>query len=130
MKVVTMNNHEPPTHLGFASSAAAPPRLLHPVHWRASAIRRVCLRNHHPQQSCTGRGRMRFFESDLHDYSLAPSSYSPRLVYLFVGSTLGVTTFNANFIRPIVILIRSSLSRNRKSCTIPALESCLTYLIC
>jgi hypothetical protein len=98
-----MNNHEPPTHLGFASSAAAPPRLLHPVNWRASAIRRVCLRNHHPQQSYIGRGRMWFFGSDLHDYSLAPSSSSPRLVYLFVGSALRVTTFNANSIRPIVI---------------------------
>jgi hypothetical protein len=52
-----------PTHLGFAATTAAPPRLLHPVHRRASAIGRVCLRNRRPQRSCTERWRIRFLEA-------------------------------------------------------------------
>jgi hypothetical protein len=119
-----------PTHLGFAASVATPPRLLHPVRRRASAIGRAGLRNRRPQRSCTGRGRIRFLRSDLHDCSLASSGSSPRLVYLFVGLTGRVVTFNTNFVRPIVIFIQSSSSRNRKSRTIFTLKSCLTYLIC
>jgi hypothetical protein len=58
------NNYENiPTHLGFATSAIAPRRLLYPVHRRASAIESVGLRNHRPQRSCTGRGWIRFLEA-------------------------------------------------------------------
>jgi hypothetical protein len=119
-----------PTHLGFTSSAATPPRLLHPVHRRASAIERAGLRNRRPQRSCTGRGRIWFLGSDLRDCLLALSSSSPRLVYLFIGLARRIVAFNANFVRPIVVFIQSSSSRNRKSRTVPALKSCLTYFIC
>jgi hypothetical protein len=47
----------------FASSAAVPPRLLHPVHRCASTIRRGCLRNHRPQRSCNGKGQIRFLKA-------------------------------------------------------------------
>jgi hypothetical protein len=117
------------THLGFAVTAAAPSRLLHPVRRRASAIGRAGLQNHRPQRSCTGRGRIRFLGSDLRDCSLTSSSSSPRLVYLFIGLAQRVVAFNVNFVRPIIVFIWSSSSRNRKSRTIPALKSCLTYLI-
>jgi hypothetical protein len=119
-----------PTHLGFAASAAAPLRLLHPVHRCASAIGRAGLRNHRHQQSYTGRWRIRFLGSDLHDCSLTSSSSSPRLVYLFVGLARSVVAFNVNFVLPIAVFIQSSSLRNRKSRTVPALKSCLTYLIC
>jgi hypothetical protein len=119
-----------PTHLGFAASAAAPLRLLHPVRRRVSAIGRAGLRNRHPQRSCIERGRIRFLGSDLHDCSVASSSSSQRLVYLFVGLVQRIVTFNVNFIRPIAVFIRSSSSRNHKSNTVPALKSCLIYLIC
>jgi hypothetical protein len=119
-----------PTYLGFVISAAAPLRLLHPVYRRASAIRRVGLQNYCPQRSCTGRGRIRFLESDLHDCSLASSNSSPQLIYLFVSHAPRVITFDANFVRLIAVFIRSSLSRYRKSRTFPAIKLCLTYLIC
>jgi hypothetical protein len=105
-------------------------KVLHPIHRRASAIERAGLQNRRPQRSCTWRGRIRFLESDLHDCSLASSSSSPRLVYLFVGLTRRVIAFNANFVRPIAVFIQSSSSRNRKSRMVPAPKSCLTYLIC
>jgi hypothetical protein len=99
-KIVTHEQpQKTPTHLDFTTSAAAPPRLLHPIHQRASAIGRAGLWNHRPQRSCTGRGRIRFLGSDLHDCSLASSSSSPRLVYLFVGHAPRVIAFNANFVR-------------------------------
>jgi hypothetical protein len=119
-----------PTHLGFTASAAASPSPLYPVHQRASAIGRAGLQNRRPQQSYTGTGQIRFLESDLRDCSLASSSSSPRLIYLFVGLARRVIAFNANFIRPIAVFIQSSSSRNRKSRTVPALKSSLTYLIC
>jgi hypothetical protein len=119
-----------PTHLGFAATPAAPLRLLHPVRRRASAIERAGLWNHHPQRSCTGRGRIRFLGSDLRDCSLASSSSSLWLVYLFVDLTRRVVAFNANFVRPITIFIQSSSLRNRKSRMVLTLKSCLTYLIC
>jgi hypothetical protein len=119
-----------PTNLGFAASAPAPPRLLHPVHRRVSAIGRAGLQTHHPQRSYIGRWRIRFLGSDLRDCSLTSSSSSPRLVYLFVGRALRVVAFNANFVRLIVVFIWPSSSRNRKSRTVPTLKSCLTYLIC
>jgi hypothetical protein len=119
-----------PTHLGFTASAAALSRLLHPVCRRASVIGRAALWNCHPQWSCTGRGRIRFLGSNLRDCSLASSSFSPRLVCLFVRLARRVIAFNVNFIKPIVVFIQSSSSRNRKSRTVPALKSCLTYLIC
>jgi hypothetical protein len=118
------------THLGFAASAAASSRLIHLVHRRASTIGRAGLQNRCPQRSCTRRGRIRFLESDIRDCSLASSSSSPRLVYLFVGLAQRVVAFNVNFVRPIIVFIRSSSSRNRKSRTVPTLKSCLTYLIC
>jgi predicted small integral membrane protein len=43
-------------------------------------------------------------ESDLHDYSLTSSSSSSRLIYLVVRRALRVIAFNANSIRPIVII--------------------------
>jgi hypothetical protein len=52
-----------PTHLGFITTAAAPPKLLHPVRRRASAIGRAGLWNRCPQRSCTRRGRIRFLEA-------------------------------------------------------------------
>jgi hypothetical protein len=119
-----------PTHLGFAATAAALPRLLYPVHRRALRIRRAGLQNRRPQRSCTGRGWIRFLGSDLHDCSLVSSSSSSQLIYLFVGLTRRVVAFNANFVRPIAVFIRSSSSRNRKSRMVLALKSCLTYLIC
>jgi hypothetical protein len=118
-----------PMHLDFIAFAAAPSRLLHPVHQHATAIERAGLQNRHVQRSCTGRGQIRFLWSDFCDCLLDLSSSSPQLVYLFVSHTLRVVTFNANFIRLIAIFIRSS-SRNRKSRTVPVLKSCLTYLIC
>jgi hypothetical protein len=117
-------------HLGFVTSAAAPPILFHLVRRHASAIGRAGLQNCCHQQSCIGRGWIRFLESDLHDCSLASSSSSPRLIYLFVGHVLRVVAFNTNFVKPIVIFIRSSSSRNRKSRMVPALKLCLTYLVC
>jgi hypothetical protein len=54
-------------HLDFATSTTAPPRLLHSVRRRASTIRRVGPRNRCPQQSCTGRGIIRFLRSNLCD---------------------------------------------------------------
>jgi hypothetical protein len=42
--------------------------------------------------------------SDLHDCSLASSSSSSRLVYLFVGHTPKVVAFNVNSVRPIVVV--------------------------
>jgi hypothetical protein len=83
----------------FHHICCSPPRLLHPIHQRASAIGRAGLWNHRPQRSCTGRGRIRFLGSDLHDCSLTSSSSSPRLVYLFVGRAPRVIAFNANFVR-------------------------------
>jgi hypothetical protein len=121
---------EIPTHLGFATFAAAPPRLIHLIRRRASVIGRAGLQNRRPQRSCTGRGRIRFLGSDFHDCLLALSSSSLRLVYLFVGLTRRVVVFNANFVRPIAVFIQSSSSRNRKSRTVSALKSYLTYLIC
>jgi hypothetical protein len=44
------------------------------------------------------------FGSNHRDCSLALSSSSPRLVYLFVGLTRRVIAFNVNFVRPIVIV--------------------------
>jgi hypothetical protein len=119
-----------PTHLGFTLSAVAPPRLLHLVHRHASAIGRAGLRNRRPQRSCTGRGRISFLGSDLRDCSLVSSSSPPRLVYLFVGLTRKVIAFNVNFVRPIVVFIQLSSSRNCKSRTVPTLKLCLTYLRC
>jgi hypothetical protein len=119
-----------PTHLGSIASAAAPPRLIHLVRRRAFAIGRAGLRNHRPQRSCTGRGRIRFLGSDLHDCSLVSSSSPPRLIYLFVDLARRVVAFNANFVGPIAVFIQLSSSRNRKSHMVPALKSCLTYLIC
>jgi hypothetical protein len=116
-----------PTHLGFAASAAVPPRLLHQ---HASAIERAGLRSHRPQRSYTGRGQIRFLKKKLRDCPLtSSSSSSPRPVYLFISHASRVVVFNANFVRPIVVFIRSS-SRNRKSCTVSVLKLCLTYLIC
>jgi hypothetical protein len=119
-----------PTHLGFAASTVVPPRLLHPIHQCASAIGRAGLRSHRPQRSYTGRGQIRFLKKNLRDCPLASSSSSsPRPVYLFISHTSRVVVFNVNFVRPIVVFIRSS-SRNRKSCTVSALKLCITYLIC
>jgi hypothetical protein len=126
----TRKSTKTPTHLSFAASTAAQPRLLHVVHRRASLIGRAYLQNHRPQRSCTRRVRIRFLESDPPDYSLALASSSPRLIYLFVDSTLRVIAFNVNFIRPVAIFIRLSSLRNHKSRTIPALKLCLRYLIC
>jgi hypothetical protein len=127
---VTEQPQKIPTRLGFTASTATLPMLLHPVHRRASMIGRVDLWNHCPQRSCIGRERIRFLGSSLHDCSLASSNSSPWLIYLFVSRAPSVVAFNANFVRLITVFIRSLLSWNRKSCMIPALKSCLTYLIC
>jgi hypothetical protein len=119
-----------PTYLGFTASAAAPSRLLHPSHWRAFAIGRACLWNCRPQRSCSGRGQLRFLGSDLHDYSLAFSSSSSRLVYLFVGHAPRVIAFNVNSVKLIIIFNWSSSSRNRTSHIVSAFKLYLTYLMC
>jgi hypothetical protein len=62
----TRTTTKTPTHLDFTASTAASPRLFHLVHRRAFTIGRVGLQNPHPQQSCTGRGRIRILVSDLH----------------------------------------------------------------
>jgi hypothetical protein len=126
----TRTDTKTPTHLCFTASPTALLRLLHPVHRRTSLIGRAALQNHRPQRSCTRRGRIRFLGSDLCDCLLASSSSSSRLIYLFIGRVPRVVAFNANFVRPIVVFIRSSSSKNRKSRTVPALKLCLTYLIC
>jgi hypothetical protein len=118
------------THLGFAPSVAAPPRLLYPVRGRASAIGRAGLRNRRPQWSYTGRGWIRFLGSGLRDCSLASSSSSPRLIYLFIDRASRVIIFNVNFITPIAVFIWSSSLGNHKSRTVLVLKSYLTYLIC
>jgi hypothetical protein len=92
-------------HLGFTVSAAAPPTLVHPIYRRASVIGRAGLQNYRPQQSCTGRGQIRFLGSDLRDCLLALSSSSLRLIYLFIGHAPRVIAFNANFVRPITVFI-------------------------
>jgi hypothetical protein len=46
--VIKSTTTKTPTHLGFTASAAALPRLLHPVRRRASAIGRAGFRNHRP----------------------------------------------------------------------------------
>jgi hypothetical protein len=56
------------------------------------------------------------------DCSLASPSSSPVLVYLFVGRAPRVVAFNMNFVRLIVVFIRSSSSRNHMSRTVPALK--------
>jgi hypothetical protein len=88
------------------------------------------LQNHCPQWSCSGRGWIRFLVSDLCDCSLASSSSSSRLIYLFVGRASRVIAFNANSVGHNIIFTLSSLSRNHKSRTISPLKSCLTYWIC
>jgi hypothetical protein len=42
--------------------------------------------------------------SDLHDSSLASLSSSSQLVYLFVGRTPRLVSFNINSIKPIVVI--------------------------
>jgi hypothetical protein len=126
----TRTTMKTPTHLGSTASAAVPPKLLNPVHWHASAIRRASLWIHRPQWSCIGRGRIRFLGNNLCDCSLASPSSSPQLVYLIVGRVPRVVACNMNFIRPIVVFILLLSSSNLKSCTVPALKSCLTYFIC
>jgi hypothetical protein len=118
-----------PTHLGFTATAAAPLRLLHPVHRCASAIGRGGLQNRRPQQSCIGRGRIRFLGSNLRDCSLASSSSSPRLVYLFVGLAEGRRLQRElrqadHRLHPVVIVKKSQVTFGS------SLKTCLTYLIC
>jgi hypothetical protein len=49
----------------------------------------------HPQRSCTGIERIRFLGSVLHDSSIASSSLSSCLVYLFIGRVPIVIICNA-----------------------------------
>jgi hypothetical protein len=46
-----------------------------------------------------------FLRRDIRDCSLASSSSSSRLVYLFIGRASRVVAFNANSVRPIVVFI-------------------------
>jgi hypothetical protein len=57
-----------------------------------------------PSSSAIRRGRIRFLGSDIHECSLASSSSSSRLVYLFVRCMMRVVVFNMNSIRPIVVI--------------------------
>jgi hypothetical protein len=126
----TSNNEQPTSHQHiyvFVSSVAELPRLLHPIHRRASVIESAGLWNPRPQRSYTGRERIRFLGSDLCDCSLASSSSSSRLVYLFVGHVPRVIAFSVNSVRHNVVFTRSSSSRNHKSRMIFPLKSCLTY---
>jgi hypothetical protein len=43
-------------------------------------------------------------ESNVRDCSLASSSSSSRLIYLFIGRALRVVAFNVNFVKLIVIV--------------------------
>jgi hypothetical protein len=111
MELVTINNHEPPTHLVF--------HLLRCSTTKATSSRSsMCIHNQESRSSESSfsailhRERVnKFLENDLCDCSLASSSSSSRLTYLFVGRAPRVITFNANSVRPIVISIRSSSSR-------------------
>jgi hypothetical protein len=78
--------------------------LLHLVHWRAYVIGRAGLWNRCPQRSCTERWWIRFLGSNLHDCSLASSSSSPWLIYLFVGRAPRVIAFNVNSVRLIIFV--------------------------
>jgi hypothetical protein len=51
-----------------------------------------------------GGGQIRFLKSDLRDCSLASSSSSSQLIYLFVGHAPMVVAFNTNSIGPIVVI--------------------------
>jgi hypothetical protein len=125
------NNHEPPTYLGLCLIRCCAAKT-------SSSYSSTCISDREsksPKPSplvivCTGRWRIRFLESNLSDCSLVTSSYSPRLIYLFIGHVPRVIAFNTNFVRMIAVFIRSSSSRNRMSHTVPAFKSCLTYLIC
>jgi hypothetical protein len=92
-------------------------------------IGRAGLRNHRPQRSYTGRGRIKFLGSDLHDCSLASSCSSPRLVYLFVGRAPRVVAFNTNSVRSSGVFIQLSSSRNRKSRTVQIMSYIFNMLI-
>jgi hypothetical protein len=46
----------------------------------------------------------KIFGSDLRGYSLASSSSSPQLIYLFVRHAPRVVAFNVNSVRPIIVL--------------------------
>jgi hypothetical protein len=130
MKVVAQNNDEPPTHLCL--------RLIRCCAAKASSsCSSMCICDRESRSlelsfsAILHRERAnKVFGSDIHDCSLASSSSSPRLVYLFVDRTPRVIAFNANFIRPIAVLVRSSSLRNRKSRMVTALKSCLIYFIC
>jgi hypothetical protein len=114
-ELVPRNNHEPPTHLDFCllrccvamttssrssmcncdqESMSLEPSSLAILHWESVN---------------------KDFVSDLHDCSLASSSSSTRLEYLYVKRASRVTVFNAYFVRQIIIFTRLSLSRNHKS---------------
>jgi hypothetical protein len=99
-----MNNHEPPTHLGF--------RLLHYCTAKAtSSCSLTCihdLESGSPEPSSSAilqRERAnKFLGSDLYDCSLASSSSSSQLIYPFVRCMSRVVAFNANSVRPIIIV--------------------------
>jgi hypothetical protein len=103
----TSNNEEP---RATKASILSPPPLLRrqgyfipfvDVHLRLGeqVSRTVVLSNPTP-----GRGRIRFLRSELHGCSLASSSSSSRLIYLFVGRAPRVASFNANSVKLIVII--------------------------
>jgi hypothetical protein len=124
------NNHEPPTHLGLCLICCYAAKT-------SSSRSSTCIcdqESRSPEPSSWAilhreRANKVFRKQSLQLLARFISS-SPRLIYLFVDHASRVIAFNAKFIRPITVFIRSSLSRNHKSRTVPPLKSCLTYLIC
>jgi hypothetical protein len=103
----------------FVSSIATSPRLLHLVRQCVSMTGRAGLRNHRPQRSCTGRGRIRFLRSDLHDCSIHFSKF------VYLDRTRSLITSTANFVSLRTVF--KDLLLFRKTRTHIILESCLTY---
>jgi hypothetical protein len=130
MKVATMNNHEPPTHLALhlicccCASKTSSSRSSTCIYDREN-------RSSKPSSSAILHPEMsnKILGSDIRNCSLASSSSSLQLVYVFGGRASSVIAFNVNSVRSITVFIQSSSSRNRKSRTIPALKSYLTYSI-
>jgi hypothetical protein len=113
-----MNNHEPPTHLAlhlicccYASktSSSRSSTCIYDRENRSSKSSSSAIL--HPERS------NKILGSDIRNCSLASSSSSLQLIYLFVERAPSVIAFNVNSVKSIAIFIRSSSSRNRKSCS-------------
>jgi hypothetical protein len=89
-------------------SSLSPPPLLH---YQGYFIPSTCIYDWESRSSEVSSSTILHRErvnkvlwSDLHDCSLTSSSFSSRLIYLFVGHMSRVTTFNVNSVKPIVVV--------------------------